>query len=161
MTGRATARRLAPPLAALLLLAACAWLWWDASSRRGALRDGAEAVAAAREAIPAIMTYQPATAERELAAAAQDRLTTPFLDTYRQLVVTVVAPEAKQRGIAASARVPAAAVVSSGSGRAVLLAYVDQATTEGAAAPTWTNSRVRVSMEKIDGRWLISGFDQI
>lgn len=163
MTGAAAPalRRFALPVLALLLVVAGAWLFRDISARRAVQRDGAEAVAAARDAIPAIMSYQPATAEQELQAAARDRLTEPFLDTYIQLVVTGVAPEAKQQGITAVAKVPAVAVVSAGSGHAVLLAYVDQTTTVGAAAPTQINSRVRVSMDNVDGRWLISGFEQI
>jgi Mce-associated membrane protein len=31
----------------------------------------------------------------------------------------------------------------------------------GSAAPTQTNSAVRVTMDNLDGRWLISGFDPI
>lgn len=153
--------RFAIPVPAVLLTAAAAWLFWDTSAREATQRAGAEAAEAARDAIPAIMSYQPATAEQQLTAAAQERLTAPFLDTYRQLIVTAVAPEAKRQGITASATVPAIAAVSAGSGRAELLAYVDQTTTTGTGAPTQINSRVRVSMEYVDGRWLISGFDQI
>jgi len=42
-----------------------------------------------------------------------------------------------------------------------VLAYFDQSLSVGSAAPTRTNSCVRVTMEKLDGRWLISGFDPI
>jgi Mce-associated membrane protein len=42
-----------------------------------------------------------------------------------------------------------------------LLAYVDQTTAVGKESPTQTNSSVRVTMERVDGRWLIAGFDQI
>lgn len=157
----AALRRLVLPLLAVLLVAFSAWLFWDSSTRSRTQHAGAEAAEAARAAIPAIMSYQPATAEQQLTAAAQERLTAPFLDTYRQLVVTGVAPEAKQKGITASATVPAVAVVSVERGHVVLLAYVDQITTAGTAAPTQTNSRVRVSMDNVGGRWLISGFEQI
>jgi Mce-associated membrane protein len=58
-------------------------------------------------------------------------------------------------------KVPAAAAVSGGADRAVVLAYVDQSLAVGSAPPTRTNSSVRVTMEKIDGRWLIAGFDPI
>jgi Mce-associated membrane protein len=73
----------------------------------------------------------------------------------------VVVPNAIQQDITASARVPAAAVVSAAADRAVLLAYVDQTTAVGKESPTQTNSSVRVTMERVDGRWLIAGFDQI
>lgn len=153
-------RLLVPPFLALLLVASGIWLSWDSSSRRAAERAGAEAVQAARDSIVVMLSYQPDTADNELDAA-RGRLTGPFLDAYTQLVKTVVVPDAKQKRITASARVPAAAAVSSERDRAVVLAYVDQTTTVARAAPTKASSSVRVSMEKVDGRWLISGFDPI
>ena len=146
--------------AALVLLAACAWLFWDGSSRRAAQAAGAEAVQAARDSIPVILSYQPDTAERDLPVAARDRLTGEFLADYTQLVTTVVIPDAKQKGVSASAKVPAAALISADRGHAVVLAYVNQVLTVGATPPTRTNTSVRVTMDKVDGRWLISGFDQ-
>ncbi len=147
-------------LAAALLLLAGAWLLWDGSSRRAAQAAGAEAVQAARESIPVILSYQPATADKDLPAAARDRLTGKFLDSYTQLITTVVIPDAKQKSISASAKVPAAALVSADSGHAVVLAYVDQVLTVGGQAQTQTKSSARVTMDKVDGRWMISGFDQ-
>lgn len=157
MSGR---HRVGSLVAALGLLAVCSWLFWDGSSRRTAQADGAGAVQAARESIPVILSYQPETAEKDLPAAARDRLTGAFLDDYTQLITTVVIPDAKQKGVSASAQVPAAAVVSAASGHAVILAYVDQTLTVRGEPPTQTNTSVRVTMEKLDGRWMISGFDQ-
>ena len=91
----------------------------------------------------------------------RDRLTGPFLESYNQLIQTVVIPGAKQKKITAAAQVPAAAPISSSADHAVVLAYVDQSLAVGSAAPTRTNSSVRVTMEKLDGRWLIAGFDPI
>jgi Mce-associated membrane protein len=145
-------RTLATPVLALLAIVAGAWLFWDAQVRRGAEQAGAQALLSARESIPAILSYQSATAEKDLPAAAQDRLTGKFLADYTQLITTVVVPEAKQKGVSASAQVPAAAVVS---------AYVNQSLTVGTAAPTQARSSVRVTMDNVDGRWLISGFDPI
>jgi len=107
-----------------------------------------------------MLSYQPATADSKLNAA-RDRLTGPFLESYNQLIQTVVVPGAKQQKITAAAEVPAAAAVSGGADRTVVLAYVDQSLAVGSAAPTRTNSSVRVTMEKVDGRWLIAGFDPI
>lgn len=154
-------RRLAAPILATVLAAASAWLSWDGSERRAAERAGGEAAQVVGDSIVAILSYQPDTAESDLEAAARDRLTGKFLDDYTQLIRTVVVPNAKQKSIAAAARVPAAAVVSAESDRVVLLAYVDQTTAVGKEAPLQTNSSVRVSMERVDGRWLISGFEPI
>ncbi|MCW1959683.1 MAG: hypothetical protein KIH64_014295 [Mycobacterium sp.] len=152
--------RLGSLLVAVVLLAAGSWLLWDGSSRRAAQTAGAQAVQAAQDSIPVILSYRPATAEKDLPAAARDRLTGKFLADYTQLITTVVIPDAKQKGVSASAKVPAAAVVSADSGHAVVLAYVDQTLTVGSAPSTQTNSSVRVTLDKVDGRWMISGFDQ-
>lgn len=153
-------RRLLTALAAAILLVVSALLFWDATTRRSAEQAGAAALSVARDSIPAILSYQPGTAEQDLTAAARDRLAGKFLEDYMQLIMTVVVPDATRKGVAASAKVPAAAVVSASTGHAVVLAYVDQTLTVGAAPPAQTKSSVRVTMDKVDGRWMISGFDQ-
>ena len=145
---------------ALLLIASGIWLHSGTTSRRATENAGADAVAAARESIVEMLSYRPDTAEAKLNAA-RDRLTGPFLESYNQLIQTVVIPGAKQKKITAAAQVPAAAPISSSADHAVVLAYVDQSLAVGSAAPTRTNSSVRVTMEKLDGRWLIAGFDPI
>ena len=144
----------------LLLVSSASWLFWDASSRRASESAGADAVQAAQDAIVEMLSYQPDNADQKLNAA-RDLLTGPFLESYNQLIQTVVIPGARQNKITAAARVPAAAAVSAGADHAVVLAYVDQTLAVGAAPPTRTNSSVRVKMEKVDGRWLISSFDPI
>jgi Mce-associated membrane protein len=51
--------------------------------------------------------------------------------------------------------------VSAGSNLAVVLVFVNQTTTVGAESPTNLASSVRVSLEKVNGRWLMSAFDPI
>ena len=154
-------RRVLVVAVALLLLLGAGWLYWDVSQRRAAQRSGTEALQAARDSIVAILSYRPESAERELETAAEDRLTGQFLQDYSQLIKTVVAPNARQQGVSAAARVPAAAVISADADRVVVLAYVDQTMTVGTADPTRTDSSVRVTMERVDGRWLVSGFDPV
>jgi len=154
-------RAIAVPLLAVVLVISGVWLFWSASTRRGAVHAGEDAAQAARDATVAILSYQPATAQQSLEAAANERLTGTFLDDYNQLIKTVVVPDAVGKRITATATVPAAAVVSADAHHAVVLAYIDQKLTVGSAAPTQTNSAVRVTMDNVDGRWLISGFDPI
>ncbi|MFM9034294.1 MAG: hypothetical protein ACKOQ4_08400 [Mycobacterium sp.] len=154
-------RRALTALAAAILLVVSALLFRDATTRRTAEQAGAAALDVARDSIPAILSYQPGTAEQDLTTAARDRLTGRFLEDYTQLIATVVVPDAIRKGVAASATVPAAAVVSASAEHAVVLAYVDQTTTEGDQPPVRSNSGVRVSMDRVDGRWLISGFEPI
>lgn len=144
---------------AVLLVAGSSWLFWDASERRGAVRAGAEAAVAARDAIIAISSYQPATAGQKLEAAASDRLTGRFLDDYTQLVKAVLVPEAAAKKITATATVPAVAVVTAERKHVIVLAYVDQTRTVDSGAPEKTASTVRVTLDDVDGRWLISGFE--
>lgn len=148
-------------LAGLLVLSVWVWLYRDLSERQAADAARAEAVQAARDAIPAILSYGPDTAANQLPAAANDRLTGKFLEEFTQLITTVVIPEARQKNLSASATVPAVGAVSADGGHAVVLAYVDQSMKAGAAAPTQTSSTVRVTMDKVGGRWLISAFEPI
>lgn len=153
-------REFALPALALVLVIAGIWLSWDTSSRRDAQRSGEEATAAARDSIVAMLSYQPDTADKSLNDA-RSRLTGQFLDAYTQLIQTVVVPSAKKDRISAVAKVPATSVMSAEQDRAVVLAFVDQTLTEGNKPPTLTTSSVRVSMEKVDGHWLIAGFDPV
>lgn len=157
---RQTLLRLAPALLAVILVATGAWLLRDTSTRQAAERAGTDAVATARESIVAMGTYRPDTADKDLPAA-RDRLTGAFLDAYTQAIQTVVIPSAKQERISSVVTVPAASVVSARTDRVIVLAFVDQVLTVGNAAPTSTPARYRVTMESVDGNWLIAGFDQI
>lgn len=119
---------------------------------------------AARDSIVAMLSYRPDTVEKDLDAACE-QLTGRFLEDYTQLVKTVVIPDAKNRQITASATVPSAAVVSADEDHVLVLAYVDQTMTVGTGAEkppaATTNSTVRVSMEKVHGRWLVAAFEAI
>lgn len=145
---------------AMVLTATGLWLVIDGSSRRDAERAGTDAVSAARGSIVAMGSYRPETADKDLSAA-RERLTGEFLDAYTQLIQTVVIPSAQQKRITSVVTVPAAAVVSAELERAVVLAFVDQTLTVGKEPPSDNPARYRVTMEKVDGRWLIAGFDQI
>lgn len=153
-------RLLAVVVLAALLIGTGAWLIADAASRRGEARAGAEAAQAARDSIVAMGSYRPETAEKELPAA-RERLTGRFLDAYTQLIQTVVIPGAKQQRMSSSVTVPAVAVVSADRDRVVVLAFVDQRVTAGTEPPSSNPARYRVTMENIDGRWLVAGFDAI
>ena len=148
------------PVIAMLLGAAAGFLKWEDSSRRDADTARNEALAAAKDSTVALLSYKPDTVEKDLGAA-RDRLTGTFLDAYTQLVNTVVIPGAKEKKISALATVPAAAPVSAKADQAVVLLFVDQTVTVGADAPTNTTSSVRVTLDKVGGRWLISAFDPI
>jgi Mce-associated membrane protein len=150
---------LLPALALILALGVGYLKWLDGTARES--RAAAEqSIRVASDSTIAILSYKPETVDQQLKAAA-DRLAEPFRQQYTQLVNDVVAPGAKQQHITAVATVPAAASVSATGKQAVVLVFVDQTTTIGNDAPTQSTSSVRVTLEKVDGRWLISQFDPV
>jgi Mce-associated membrane protein len=148
------------PVLALLLAVGVGYLKWLDGTARASLTAAEQSVRVASESTIAILSYKPETVDQDLKAAS-GRLAEPFRQQYTQLVNDVVAPGAKQQHIAAVATVPAAASVSATGKHAVVLVFVDQTTTIGTDAPTQSTSSVRVSLEKVDGRWLISQFDPV
>ncbi|ULP41592.1 hypothetical protein [Mycobacterium lentiflavum] len=157
--GRVVAYGVLPGLALILALTAAYVKWLDLSKRQSSLA-GIESVRAATDGTVAMLSYRPDTVEKDLSAA-RDRLTGPLRDSYTSLTRDVVIPGAKQRHVSAAATVAAAAPVSSSANHAVVLEFVNQTIIMGNDPPTNTASRVRVSLEKVGARWLVSGFDPI
>ena len=148
------------PVLALILALAAGFLRWQDASVRGAEQAALDSVTAARDSTIALLSYQPGTADKDLVTA-RDRLTGAFRNDYTKLTDEVVIPGAKQKQISAAATVPAAASVWASENRAVALVFVDQTVIVGDGAPTGSASSVRVTLDKVDGRWLISGFEPI
>lgn len=148
------------PAIALALGAFAGYLTWQSSFHRAATSAAQDSVAAARETATAILSYQADTVETELNAA-RERLTGSFLAEYTKLVNEVVIPGSKEKKISAVARVPAAASVSATPDHAVALVFVDQTVSVGKDTPTNTASSVKVTLDRVGGRWLISGFEPV
>ncbi|MGZ4527479.1 MAG: hypothetical protein ACXVX7_13750 [Mycobacterium sp.] len=148
------------PGLALLLASVAGFLKWQGSSVADADRGRIEATQAARDATVALLTYRPDTVERDLGAA-REHLAGQFKDAYTSLTRDVVIPGAKQKHISAVATVQSAASVSAGPSHGVVLLFVNQTTIVGTDAPAYTTSSVRVTLDKVGGRWLISGFDPV
>lgn len=148
------------PVLALLLASAAGYLKWQDASIRDAQAARAESVRAATDGTIALLSYKPETVEKDLEAA-RSRLTGTFLTAYTQLTNGVVIPGAKQKQISAVATVPAAASVRATAEHAVVLLFVNQSLIIGQDAPTSTASSVRVSLDKLGGRWLIAQFDPV
>lgn len=148
------------PVLALLLAAAAGFLKWQDNSIREDEVARIESVQAAKDSTIALLTYKPDTVEQQLGAA-RELLTGDFRDSYTALTNDVVIPGAKERQISALASIPAAASVSAEPNHAVVLLFVNQSVVVGTDAPTDTASSVRVGLDKVDGRWLISEFDPV
>jgi Mce-associated membrane protein len=148
------------PGVALLIAVAAGYLKWQDSSLRESNTARSESAQTARDSTIALLSYRPDTVGKQLGAA-RDLLTGQFRDSYTSLTNDVVIPGAKQQQISAVATVRAVASVSANPSHAVALVLVDQTVTMGNDAPTATASSVKVTMEKIGNRWLISGFDPV
>jgi Mce-associated membrane protein len=165
---RVVAFAVLPALALLLALGAGFLKWQDNSYGYGEVpvnvskhpSVATESVQAAKDSTIALLSYKPETVEKQLTEA-RDRLTGDFRDSYTSLTNDVVIPGAKQKQISAVASVPAAASVSAGPNHAVVLVFVNQTVVVGQDPPTDTASSVRVTLDKVDGRWLISKFDPV
>lgn len=147
-----------PGLALVLAMAAGLLKWHDSSIQDTDIAR-AESVRAAKDSTVALLNYQPDTIEQDVQAA-RDRLTGGFRESYTQVSRDVLVPRAKEKQVVATASVPAAASLSATENHAVVLVFVDQTVTVGASPPAAAASSVWVTLEKVDGRWLVSGFDQ-
>jgi Mce-associated membrane protein len=143
-----------------LLASAAGYLKWQGGTAREAQAARVGSVQAATDSTVALLSYRPDTVETDLNAA-KSRLTGTFLDAYTKLTHDLVIPGAKQKQISAVATVPAAASTSATATHAVVLLFVNQSVIVGRDAPTNTASSVRVTLDKVDGRWLISQFDPV
>jgi Mce-associated membrane protein len=143
------------PALALLLTVAAGYLKWTDSSVRDSDAAAIESVQSATAGTIKMLSYEPQTVERDLGAA-RAGLTGPFRESYTQLTNDVVIPGSRQKNISAVATVPAASSVSASENHAVTLLFVNQTITVGNDAPSSTASAVKVTLDKVAGRWLIS-----
>jgi Mce-associated membrane protein len=148
------------PALALVLAVAAGFFKWQDSSVRDAAVARVESVQTAKDSTTALLSYKSDTVEQQLGAA-RDLLTGNFQDSYTSLTHDVVIPGAKQQQISAVAAVPAAASVSASPNRAVVMVFVNQSVVIGNGAPSDTASSVKVTLDKVGGHWLISGFDPV
>ena len=156
---RVLARGVLPAIALLLALGA-GYFKWVVGSADDLARARTESVRVAGEDAVVLLSYKADSVEKDLAAA-RERLTGEFKDAYTELTRQVVIPGAKEKHISSVAKVNAAASVSATANHAVVLLFVDQTVTIGAGAPTDTQPVVRVTLDKVDGRWLVSRFDPV
>ena len=145
------------PVAAVLLAVGVGVAKWMTVSHSHTSVARMESLQAAREATVAMLSYRADNVEQDLTAA-RARLTGPFLAEYTKLINTQVIPGAKEKQISAAAQVAAMASVSAESSHAVALVFVDQTIASAKEASATTASSIRVTLDKVDGHWLVSGF---
>ncbi|MFF0493320.1 h domain protein [Nocardia sp. NPDC004068] len=156
---RASSRTILIACAAILFVAAAAvggvtgYRFWSDRQTEQARTDS---VSAARRTVQAMFSYDFHTVDTELPKVG-DSLTPDFRKDYLKLVDEVIAKGAKEKELTVKANTTADGVVSADRSHAVVLIYLNQITT-GKDSPqgTVTPSRVRVTLDKDDGHWLVS-----
>ena len=119
------------------------------------------ALKAASDGTVALLSYSPESLDKDFAAA-KTKLTGSFLSYYTQFTEQIVTPAAKQKAVKTQAAVVRAAVSEMHPDTAVVLVFINQ-TTESKDRPdaSFINSAVRVTLQKVNGGWLISSFDPV
>jgi len=128
---------------------------------RQAEQARAASVDAARRTVASMFTYNFKTVDTELPKAA-DNLTPSFKGDYLKLINQAIAPGAKEKELNVQATVQAAGVVSADRSHSTVLLYLNQVTTsKDSPQGTVTPSRVRVTLDKDDGHWLVGNVTPI
>jgi Mce-associated membrane protein len=119
------------------------------------------AVKAARDGAVALLSYKPDTLKTDFDAA-KSRLSGEFRDYYDQFSKQVITPAAESKGVTTAAQVVGAAATELHRDSAVVLVFVNQATTSKERPdPSMASSSVLISLAKQHGDWLITKFDPI
>jgi Mce-associated membrane protein len=116
------------------------------------------AVAAAKTEIPQILSYNYKTLSADLARASADT-TGQFSGQFGVLASQLIGPNATKQQTVTKAAVPVAAAVDASGNQVTVLVFVDQSTTSKSQPKAQTNSsQLRVTMQKVNGRWLVEQF---
>jgi Mce-associated membrane protein len=135
-------------------------LTWKVESAHFVQLARVESVRAATDGTTALLTYRPDTVDRDLTAA-RERLTGKFRTSYAVFTHQHVIPDAREKHISSVVTVPAAALVRATIDHAVVMVFVNQTFISDSDPPTSTASDVRVTLERVGRRWLISEFTPI
>lgn len=161
--GESAAPILVVVLAVLTVLALVAFgiLAFRAVQASAVDRARSEGVAAARTAAKAVLSYDYRQLDRDFKTAS-GYLTGTFATEYAKTTSTVVRPTATQTNAVVVAEVRAGSVVSATPDRVVTLLFVNQTTTSNRLEQPRTDfNRVRLTMDHVNDRWLISDIDAL
>jgi Mce-associated membrane protein len=124
-------------------------------------RAADQAVRAASDGAVALLSYSSDSLDRDFADA-KTRLTGEFLDYYIKFTRDFVAPTVRDKHLTQKAVAIRSAAVDLHPKSAVVLVFLNETTTSAdKKEPLKTPSSVRVTLEKVDGSWLISKLDPV
>jgi Mce-associated membrane protein len=128
---------------------------------RAAAEAGGTGVDAAAQSVATLLSYD-AGSIADTSAAIAGLTTGGFRDDFTALFDTVVTPNAVEQKASSTATVVARSLVSATPDETVALLFINQST----VSKTIPGERIdtieaRVSMQRVDGTWLVSGLDQV
>lgn len=148
-------------LAAAVLVAAGLTTWvYLTKPSDSAVEDATSAAqAAAERAVVPILSYDARNIE-ESQAAAQQYLTGSYREDYDQLFDGIIAQNAPSTGTVLEAELVRSSIVRADEDRVEVFVLVNQTrTNKESREPQVYKNWVTITMEKVDGDWLVSGMD--
>lgn len=146
---------------ALLVGGGAATLYYQVQRAEAAEAARAAASAVAAQRAKAILSYDYRTLQSDIAQA-KASATGRLQQQYTQIASGVIAPRAKKQQMVNQSAVVASAVVAAEPERVVMLLFVNQATQSNQLkAPRIQHSEVRMTLKKVDGKWLVSGLQPL
>jgi Mce-associated membrane protein len=150
---------------AVVVLAAAALDGWLLLSKSdsGSKTQREQALSSAKSAVPVILSYRYNQFDGDVSAA-KAQLTGRASTDYVQAMAKTVKPTATKVHAVVQAQTDAAGVesVAAGGKQVTVVVFGEQKVTNTSlTAPRTDLFRVRVTMDRVGGRWLISKFDQI
>ncbi|SFO46198.1 Mce-associated membrane protein [Pseudonocardia ammonioxydans] len=133
-------------------------LWGFSAMSASSAAGRADAVAAAQRTTTALLSYDPQGVNGLVDRVSGD-LTEAFRTDYGTLISQVIAPATEQQQVTTEAEVVGTSVIpeETGGDRLVALLFVNQTTRAGQeGAPRIAGSRVKVTMDDVDGHWLVA-----
>lgn len=143
----------------LVVVAATAVVWAREPAAGSVESDARAAQAAAERAVVPILSYD-ATDLAASKAAAQPYLTGDYRKEYDKLFDGIIAQNAPATGTVLEAELVRSGIVRSGTDRVQVFALVNQSrTNKKFTEPQIYKNWVTITMEKVDGDWLVASLD--
>ena len=146
-------------LVTLAMVAVTAIVWSQEPSSASVESDTRAAQAAAERAVVPILSYDARNLDTSKAAA-HPYLTSDFREEYDKLFDGIIAENAPSTGTVLKASLIRSGIVRSGEDRVQVFALVDQTrTNKKFTEPQVYKNWVTITMEKVDGDWLVASLD--
>ncbi|MDQ2957074.1 MAG: hypothetical protein M3Y42_08930 [Actinomycetota bacterium] len=162
-------RPLAPLWLAIVLVVAIGALgslsWWLATSKdhSGSVSQRDQALSAAKTSVPLILSYDYKSFDVDLAKA-RAQLTGRANSDYVQAMTNTIKPAATKAKAVVQAQTDSAGVesVSADGNQVTVIVFGEQKVTNSSlTAPRLDMFRVRATLNRVGGHWLVAKFDQI